>query len=426
MKNPSLKIEQSWNRWVLNTARSYDDFYSIIDRTHFEAIDSDHRIWIEYCVAVNDLIEKMNSGIYDLDAINIEGNLFLKLYEYTQQHFSREEKIITQFNLQGLELQQSQHEKIIEALKNVLSEFSAGKITVSQKLKLAVLEWGVSHINTTDHQVFRLENFVPFFDSVKSFKDIAPIIQMTSQPQVDTQHQQVTQKAIELIQIIESEKADNRSKKIHEHFHAFKDVIQKHFEYEENFMRGNQIPTYIGHKAIHDSFLNNLSHYLINPSEFKYKILSWWINHINEVDGEAFKLEKWALPYLEQAASSIDLKWLIARMHIEELDKDHFEFIEFVDKLINEGSSIELLEKIHHYAEGHFYREERYMQDFNIPFHNHIIEHRNILKFISKLKHSLANQEPNMEQVSSIRAKILLYWINHINTTDHNSLVIYE
>mgnify|MGYP003609858249 CR=1 FL=1 len=317
-------------------------------------------------MAVNDLVEKMNSGFYDYEAIEREGHLFQKLYEYTQQHFSREEKIIKQFRLNGLDHQEAQHKKILHAMKEVLDEFSAGKITVSQKLKLAVLEWGIEHINSTDFQTFKMKNFLPFFDSIQNYKDISPIIQKTSQPIIDVQHQQVTQAALDLILIIEKENANNQSKAIFESFNTFKDALKKHFAYEENFMRGNQIPTYPSHKSIHDSFINNLSHYLINPKEFKYTILSWWINHINEVDCEALTLEKWALPYLEQSLSAIDLKWLIAKTHIPEIDRDHYEFIEYVDQLMNDSNSIVLIQKIYDYAAKHFKHEEQYMAQNDI------------------------------------------------------------
>lgn len=307
MKPTNPKFENAWTHWILNTARSFEDFNSIIKKTNFSAVDSDHRIWIDYCVAVNDLVEKMNSGIYDYEVIEKEGHLFQKLYEYTQNHFSREERFIKQFRLNGLEHQEIQHKKILQAMKEVLDEFSAGKITVSQKLKLAVLEWGIEHINSTDYKTFQTKNFLPFFDSIQRFRDIAPIIQKTSQPVIDSQHHQVTQSALDLVLVIEKEEGNNKSRLIAEQYKIFKDALRKHFDYEENFMRGNKIPTYTTHKSIHDSFYGNLDQYLLNPKEFKYTILSWWINHINEVDCEAFTLEKWAIPYVERKPAIIPL-----------------------------------------------------------------------------------------------------------------------
>ncbi len=426
MKSLNPKLEVAWTRWILNTARSFDDFNSIIKKTNFSAVDSDHKIWIDYCVAVNDLIVKMNSGLYDYEAIEKEGHLFQKLYEYTQNHFSREEKHIKQFRLTGLELQEIQHKKILNAMKEVLDEFSAGKITVSQKLKLAVLEWGIEHINSTDFQTFQMKNFLPFFNSIQNYKDISPIIQKTSQPVIDIQHQQVTQNILNLVAAIEQEESNSSSKIISDHFTVLRNALRKHFDYEENFMRGNKIPTYTLHKNIHDSFYNNLDQYLLKPKEFKYTILSWWISHINEVDCEAFTLEKWGIPYIEQSLSAIDLKWLIAKTHIPDIDRDHFEFIEYVNQLVNDSNSIDLLDKIYNYAERHFKKEEQYMINKGITDQNHAIEHLNILSYLAKLKNSLTNNLKSDERIENIRAKVLLYWINHINTTDSRTLIIYE
>lgn len=128
--------ETSWVRWVLQTARTWDDISVVIKETGIEKIDNDHRHMTDYALAINNMIDTMERGEHNLDFINHQADLLQKLYDYTLKHFSREEDLIQSFNMDGYNDHKSVHEEILAMIRNTIDDFNTGRLTISQNLKI--------------------------------------------------------------------------------------------------------------------------------------------------------------------------------------------------------------------------------------------------------------------------------------------------
>lgn len=172
--NPQDTTEAHWTRWVMQTARSWDDITGIINKTGIDSIDNDHRQMTEVVLEVNNLIDIYESGAIDLNAIHEQGRVLETLYTLAKRHFDREIIIIEKYDLPQLEEQQKQHRQFLEMLTGYINDFKEGRLAVSLNLKSAVLEWWVRHINTVDTQTFSRENWTKVaIDNARSWDDVA-------------------------------------------------------------------------------------------------------------------------------------------------------------------------------------------------------------------------------------------------------------
>ena len=124
-----------------------------------KSIDYEHKMLIERLNAVIDAIDK-NQG---------EGAIAKTLdflLDYTNFHFSNEEKFISGHGYPGLELQQEQHRQFKEYVNQLILDFQQdGAIKdLANRIRDYLFTWLVNHIMEVDHQ---LSQFISKEDTEK-------------------------------------------------------------------------------------------------------------------------------------------------------------------------------------------------------------------------------------------------------------------
>jgi len=108
----------------------------------------------------------------------------------------------------------------------------------------------------------------------------------------------------------------------------------------------------------------------------------------------------------------------------EQIDKDHQQIIEILNKLIdlnqkkiNQKKFAEILWMMMEYSIHHFKKEEDYMQKLQYPkLKEHIGLHALYINKVSIYSNEFSNSNPpNIEEIIGFLDK---WWINHIQNTD--------
>jgi hemerythrin len=111
-----------------------------------DLIDQDHR----YLLCLFNSIELILSEKGLLDQLPF---YFEQLFEYTQFHFDREEKIQIKSDYGGYYEHKQKHQKIIQRLEEVNEQLQAGKKEIENDLLELVREWIVDHLIKTDREM---------------------------------------------------------------------------------------------------------------------------------------------------------------------------------------------------------------------------------------------------------------------------------
>ncbi len=108
-----------------------------------EAIDTQHK---QFVGIINEFYENLTSGLLKENT----QNLVEKVYEYTEYHFSEEEKLMSSIQYPGL----SEHIKIHESIKNTIRDYkikiSNEETVVTMGLTRELREWIKDHILVED------------------------------------------------------------------------------------------------------------------------------------------------------------------------------------------------------------------------------------------------------------------------------------
>jgi len=112
-----------------------------------ETIDQQHKTLIERLQAVTSAIE-MSQG---------EGTIAKTLdflLDYTDFHFTEEEKQMAEHDYPGLDLQKQQHEEFRNAVKKLVEDFEAeGAVKdIADHIRDFLFDWLKKHIREVDHQ----------------------------------------------------------------------------------------------------------------------------------------------------------------------------------------------------------------------------------------------------------------------------------
>lgn len=159
-------MDQVWMRWVMQTARRWSDISGIVRSMNIPEVDNDHKVFTEYVLELNVLIEALNRGHAGLEAVEREKEIISKVMDYASIHFQREEKIMQSSQLPGLAYHKTQHELFSRMVNGIGKDFQAGRIHATDRLKLHILDWWISHINNVDYPSFVLKS---------NFQDIADL-----------------------------------------------------------------------------------------------------------------------------------------------------------------------------------------------------------------------------------------------------------
>jgi hemerythrin len=121
----------------------WDDSFSI----GIDLIDEQHKMLIQRLKAVTEAIES-NQG---------EGTIAKTLdflLDYTDFHFSEEEKQMAGHDYPGLDLQKQQHEEFKDSVKKLVEDFEQeGAVKdIADHIRDFLFNWLVKHIKEVDHQ----------------------------------------------------------------------------------------------------------------------------------------------------------------------------------------------------------------------------------------------------------------------------------
>ena len=80
-----LSQEDAWARWVMETARKWEDIDDLIHHTGIEAVDADHRRMTEVALQISNLLDMLqrtcNGRLTANEVLGHEEYVLTKLYE---------------------------------------------------------------------------------------------------------------------------------------------------------------------------------------------------------------------------------------------------------------------------------------------------------------------------------------------------------
>lgn len=457
---------ENWVAWAMQTSRTWSDIKDVVEHTNIDFIDNDHRILVEYALDLNRVIEKSQKN-FTMELINETKDVLDRFYEYAEEHFRREEIFMDMYELPNINQHKHEHNRILSILRKALDDFESGKVKVSVKLKMQVMDWLIKHVNIVDVNYFDIKNWNDNLLNASNWDEIKPIIHLTGISDIDEQHMVLTNKTIVMIDELINGLTD---KDIIES--TYDDVIEYaeyHFEYEHQFMIKYNIGLLDEHLEKHDYFISEMKRFkgltldeTADYSEIKSWILTWWIDHINNTDRNYFAYENWAYDLIANAVTMDEVEIVLRRTGIEEVDEDHLALMEIMLSLNNEINRVELingqkksektgankisnlksfidgkkaspdahrkvvldyLDQAYHLAVEHFSREEKIMEEMGS--HDLVSHRKSHQEVLIKLIDVRRNYEEGLLDASSnIKTMILDWWIDHTNTTDFRTFVL--
>ena len=439
--------EQTWIRWIVQTARTWDDISEVVIKTGIERIDHDHQVLVEHALELNRLIQAFERDDLDLETIEQESKLFEKLYTVVESHFNWEVRFIERLKLKGLGRQKDQHAKFLAMLRAFMDDFKNGRLWVSLNLKMSVLEWVVDHINQVDHDTFCISDWMPqVVEEAESWADVRELVQNTSLFRIDDEHKDLIVLTLSLNQQIKAWDRGDLTALGNADGAALIERIGKyaslHFDREQRFISENAIPGLERQVEAHGTFLNMLKEFAtragsgehLDPRKTKVAIMIWWIEHINQIDRETFMPEQWVARFLESSDSWDRFVEIIKMTGVTWIDDEHRQLIHLsldlnaiIDRLETEEGSAELVEKglaklegLIRFSEGHFDREVTFIAKHQIPGQER--QEKAHAYFLSTMRTLHEDIRKNRIVFSArIKAQIISWWNDHINYTDFNT-----
>ncbi|MBF0228831.1 MAG: hemerythrin family protein [Desulfamplus sp.] len=449
-KTISNKIsDDAWIRWVMQTARTWDDLANVIKLTGIDEVDEDHKKMAIYALEINNLVSIFEEDGFSLSYIKRQNEFLEKFYNYTVTHFKREEAMMKPFGFSWFERHQDQHGEILSQMRSMIDDCNAGRATISLNLKVAVLEWVMVHINKVDYHDFSLKNWRPLFLNATKLEDVSHLIKKTGVEILDKEHLDLAAIVIDFDQML-METSPNAALSISQiealksYFAAFLKGALAHFADEEKFICEYDLKGMEEQREQHANFIVMLEEYneacLTGDIEklkgFKLRIIEWWIHHINQVDYRSFGLGNWAAKMLEKARVWDDVSGFVKLMGIEEIDEYHrkmteyaLEFSHIIDRTIKKPNDSSLakeatviFEKLYKCAEEHFSMEEKIVKERYPKFLDGQQEQHVI--FLEQLRTYMGDLEASRVQLTQkMKVGILNWWVNHINVTDYNTFI---
>lgn len=431
---------RKWAVWVMQTARSWYDIIGIYKHTSIDFIDNDHKNIIEFGLKLNREIEKVEHNYSLLEIDNIS-SLMGEFYAMSSEHFKQEEVFMTKYNLPNTEDHKNEHIRLLDTFEHIMSDFKRGKIKAVSRFKYKIIDWIIDHVNEYDYGFFDLKNWTELFSKSNGWSDIKEIIHLTGIEEMDKQYTQIFDHGIAFIEALKiTEDAKGKRKLIED----FKSIVMHHFDYQETFIDKYDISNCEDHIKQHEYLLEQLDHYQniesnLELDQLKIKFLTWFVEHINEVDSETFNQKKWTPKLINEAKSFEDVSVVLKRLKIEKLDGLHIDFIEeilLLNNLIeqqlnadeerkndNNADIVICFNNLYKIAERHFEEEKHFMLDNDFGnIQNYMTESESILERLGKLKE---NYEAGRIILSSnIKTMIFGWWLYHTNIVNYSDIVI--
>lgn len=432
-----MKPESAWQRWAMGTARSWRDIQGLLRETGIDMVDADHRVLLEYAVKINLLAEDVGAGFSE-ELLDRQRELLQALQDYTIFHFEREEQFIQAVGAPNLELQKSEHARIIRSLEERSGDFKSGRVTVSPDLRRSIFLWIIDHISGTDYETFRLANLEKAFASARSWQEVRRILRATGVDALDHQHRLIVTAILRLSAALRDD-ADGPT--LQGKISRLIKLTEYHFTEEQAFMEKFSIAGVAEQAATHAEFLQRLGEIenagntmeFLPPKKkesFVHELMTWLVTHVNGMDYRDLRKSDW-LPMAFETFPHEDLQPLIRSTGIQLVDSQHREFVErasaFGDHVAacQKGGSANVMlssfDGLISYAEKHFKDEEVFFPEASTTrAYRHLEEHGSILKTLKDYRWRLS--EGRIGAAAAIRSIIIGLWVTHTNGTDIDTL----
>jgi hemerythrin-like metal-binding protein len=421
-----------WARWVMQTARVWEDITGIIKKTEVEHIDTDHKILTEITLAINNILGQ--GGNFSLEWVAEQNRVLDHLYIFAEHHFQREEQIIADYDLPNADLQKKQHEKFLAMVRSSIDDFQHGRLTVGINLKNRILEWWVNHINHLDHDTFCRENWTQaLLKKALTWQELAEITKPSYIDEIDQAHRSMTEITL---QLHDSILASGGEEHLIDLFRQMEECAVAHFQVEEEMIRRHSLPGLALQVQQHQKFLRELQGYLgeiqrgtLQPDLVRYQLLNWWIHHVNSVDTDSFSLEQLADHVLLVAKTWEELSPFIRRIGVAIIDEEHRTITGYILELNQMFSSSagdadvrsSLQQKFAQLISStqiHFAREEKIMADRHSQLAKlHVAEHHRFLSMVHSYQEGFLAGRLNMTR--NLQRLMLIWWVNHISQYDY-------
>ena len=148
--------EQNWTRWVLQSARLWDDVSGIVQTIGIHAVDEDHRKFTQYALDLNLIIQALSNRDVSFENLHRGEEIFEKLLDYADIHFNREHRIMQSMESPHMTQHLEQHGIFLGMIEEHYNDFKRGRLQMVSGLKLSILDWWVNHINGIDYKTFVL------------------------------------------------------------------------------------------------------------------------------------------------------------------------------------------------------------------------------------------------------------------------------
>lgn len=416
-----VDAERHWVRWVMQTARNWDDISSVVKRTDIDMIDDDHQKLTELTLQINNLLDTSSkeSRQFDLAAIAQQRHILESLYTYSEHHFHREEALIEKLGLPDGEKQRKQHEIFLNMLRTALDDFNQGRLTVSIHLKQWVLEWWVRHINEVDYHTFRQENLVErILAKPEAWAYLIPLVKPTGVASIDAEHQQLIHLAIAWVQALQAGQDGVRQ------LSELERCAREHFVDEECLIEQHGLPGLENQKVQHAKFLETLHAFATgdtsDPVAGVRLILNWWVSHINDADSVSFSAEHLDEIVFDGALGWEQLEKFVLSTGVAKLDAEHRAIAEQMLGLETGSDPQVALEKLNNMialARHHFADEEALMTHAGSPvLRVHADNHKMFLEMIEGYRNDIA--QGRLLVSKGLRRYVLAWWVRHIREYD--------
>jgi hemerythrin-like metal-binding protein len=108
-------------------------------------VDSQHKVLFE-------IINELHAAMLKGQAQVLTGPLLKKLADYTRNHFSAEEAMMSAAKYPGLAEHQKKHIALVKQVDDYIARFDKGEITLNLHLLNFLRDWLTNHIQKVDKE----------------------------------------------------------------------------------------------------------------------------------------------------------------------------------------------------------------------------------------------------------------------------------
>lgn len=118
---------------------TWNESYSV----NVHSIDDQHKTFF---TLINDLHDAMRSG----KGKEVLGSTLQALVDYTQTHFSDEERLLRLHGYPDLSKHKAVHDAFVKQTRDLQERFNSGNTMISVEVMNALKDWLIKHIQGTD------------------------------------------------------------------------------------------------------------------------------------------------------------------------------------------------------------------------------------------------------------------------------------